>query len=663
MARLALNCCRTCDRVTLMSHRICALIGLCICLSGWGTGANAQATEHLVVPFACQVYASGVRARPSQAQSYAVIGGREAAPFTACASDGSDRCRTMMLHRFDIECDGDRVGWPEFYAAISDVTTGRARFEEERLIVRVRPERSRRFARSRFQPPPSRHAFLVEMPDGFAPVRGTVARFEGVRSEHKKPMQATRDPFSSKPHPPVAQTERAGRVKPKTAIVKPKRLPAPKTTQRNIIAVPKDVKPSLAPARNRPTVTKPKVATNPAARGNVKTAPAPNSTAEKAVSKFKVVKAPPAKPDVLSPPRAKDSAATPSVVPKLLNGSKRTAALEPKPQTAPHSDVKAPNADPPRSIADLLEKRGVEVRERAAASPSEKATSTLAVAPMTTGALPASATPALREPHASPSLANTLAVLGVVASLLLALSFAAYRLLTPKPRSLPVPSPRLTKSEIREIHSLTPRKPNLAPMVQTAGQLSLERSETETSANQVAPKTQAAQKAEPTSAKDKSPEQPSPTLAVPTDTASDFVAPELSNSISLPASDKIDKPQPTLSLEPTSQDAEPTKPEPELPMPKLVAAKIKQPDFDESALLLPRTRQEALTALGIGENTGEDVIERVVAGLRQCWRPDDSNDKAERTRRIQRMQQIETAWRILSGPPNQAGQDDKHPTN
>ena len=98
-------------------------------------------------------------------------------------------------------------------------------------------------------------------------------------------------------------------------------------------------------------------------------------------------------------------------------------------------------------------------------------------------------------------------------------------------------------------------------------------------------------------------------------------------------------------------------------MPELVAAQIKQPDFDESALLLPKTRQEALTALGVGENAGEEVIERVVAGLRQCWRPDESNDKAERERRMQRMQQIETAWRILSKPQGAAPQHAKHQPN
>jgi len=179
------------------------------------------------------------------------------------------------------------------------------------------------------------------------------------------------------------------------------------------------------------------------------------------------------------------------------------------------------------------------------------------------------------------------------------------------------------------------------------------------------PQPQPADEPAPTAAKETSLADPTPSLAVPKDRASDFVPPALIHATSQLPPDNNDKPQPTLSIAPSTptQGPQSTKTEPELPMPKLVAAKIKQPDFDESALLLPKTRQEALTALGVGETAGEDVIERVVAGLRQCWRPDESNDKDERTRRLQRMQQIETAWRILSDQPTKTEQHGKHPAN
>jgi len=466
-----------------MSYRFQALIGLCVCLIGWGAASPAQSTERLIVPFACEVDGSGVRAYPSQAQRFTIIGGREAAPFTACASDQSDRCRTMMLHRFDIECDGQRIGWPEFYAAISDVTTGRARLENDRLIVRVRPGRNRRVARSRFRPPPSRRAFLVEMPDGFAPVRGTVARFQGTRSERqparRPPLKATRDPFTSNPNLPVARVKPARPAKPTAAINKPKPQPkpkpAPKATERNVIAVPKQVARPRAPAHALPTVTKPKVATAPTAKVKTKVPPKPKAPAEKTVSNLKVVTPPPAKPAVSAPNKTLDQASAPSVVPKLLNGAKGVVAVAPKANSAPASNKTNAPAAQPHSIADLLEKRGAELRAQTAKAPSKAGPKAVSGKPLTTGTVSgtvpgtAPAAAVFYPPSTSPSLANTLAVLGVVASLLLALSYAAYRLLTPQKAPVLVAPARLTKSEIRETPSLTPREPDLARMAHVVG--------------------------------------------------------------------------------------------------------------------------------------------------------------------------------------------------
>lgn len=687
-----------------MPHRLVALVGICAWLVGWAASTSATAAEHLVVPFSCHAHAGGVTARPSQPNSYLVVGGRESAPFTACASDGSDRCRTMMLHRFELDCGGTRVGWPEFYAAISNVTTGRAFIEDDRLLVRVPPQRNRRGARSRFRPPPSRRPFLVEMPDGFAPVRGTVARFETQPSRQRTtPMQATRDPFTSpsppRPVAPLVQAPRrapedAPAAKPKTTIAKPQRQPDEKTTKRNIVAVPGEAS-TPKQLSDKPTVTKPTIAkAAPANTGRkaskaITTAARPEALPkQQPKSNLKIVNAPSAKAQPANRPTAPTATkakagsqpknvvtapapkSTPSVIPKMLNGPKQGEAVTADRKAAASDQSKPQTADQPRTIADILQKRGENLRAKieTAAIQNENPLGG------------ASTTTPYRDPPSPPSLANTLAVLGVVAGLLLTFSFAAYRLLTPK--SAPRPQPRLTKSEIRNTPSLAIKEPSLAGMAQTTAratesqpvrpakkQVPVEEATVEPDVKPVshtAPKkTQPDQQSR---ASLKIPEHATTArgqaLATKTaDLAPDVRSLEPAVAIPQPTQDDADKPHPSLSLKPATDGTQTAKREPELPMPKLVADKIKKPDFDESALLLPKTRQEALSALGVGESAGEDVIERVVAGLRQCWRPDDSNDKAERKRRMQRMQQIETAWRILSDSSNATNEHSKHPPN
>ncbi len=648
---------KTRDRVTLMSHRIVMLVGLGAWLFSCGAISSVQATERIIVPFTCNAEHGDVYARPSQPQSYDIIGEREAAPFTACASDDADRCRTMMLHRFDIDCDGRRIGWPEFYTAISDATTGRAFIEDNRLIIRVRPQRTRRTARSRFQPPPSRRTFLVEMPDGFAPVRGAVTRFTGERSARTAPLRATRDPFSSTPPRPVAPLKRTARAQPKADIVKPKKMPAKKTAQRNIIVVPKDEKPSKAP-RDIPTITKPTARAAPKPAPSVKTTGAKQKSRAVAVPKTgtkpNVVKAPPAERIQKAVVKTKDKPQAPTIIPKLLNGPKETPADKTQSRQGPSGQEKAQEAKKPRSIADLLQDRGAKLRADAKTMPTQKPASTK----------PDPKTNALREPAPSPTLANTLAVLGIVAGLLLAFSYAAYRFLTPKPspQLLPPPPSRPAKPRTTNRQLAVAKEPILAGTAQTIVTKAEEKDALKPATVQhltIKTNTKPASETNsppPTLAipKQPAPTLPAPTLDVPENCASSFVTPQLAISAG------AKKTEPTLSLDKTSPSPEPAKPQPELPMPKLIAAKIKQPDFDESALLIPKTRQEALTALGVGESAGEDVIERVVAGLRQCWQPDEANDKAERKRRMQRMQQIETAWRILSQPQTATDQHAKH---
>jgi len=669
MARLQSFFGTTRDRVMFMSNRIVALTGLCAWLISWAVVASANAAEQIIVPFTCEIGGGDIYARPSQPQSYSIIGEREAAPFTACASDGSERCRTMMLHRFDIDCDGQRVGWPEFYTAISDATSGRAFVEGDRLLVRVRPQRTRRAARSRFEPPRSRRSFVVEMPDGFAPLRGTVARFKGGRSARNAPLRATRDPFSTPPpQPPITSNESVARVQPKPAAVKPEKQPTKKTARHTIIEVPQDQPTSNAARNTKPTILTPGVAAAPKPQTKEQLKSKEKSPPAKTPKKLKVVKAPPVQTNAQPlnetetsgetesnvKSESKATAETTAIIPKLLNGPKDT-----NPNKATAAAEKKPD-----SIADLLQTRGAKLRADADTPAFPRATQKK------------SESAASLEPVASPTLANTLAVLGIVAGLMLVFAYAAYHFLTPN-TAPPLTLQRAARAAKKQAAQGAPQgthtlrvkgqEPSLTGMAQPAVKRNEEdKSQTNRRADPSrlnTPHTDPTpDKASPPAPQIEIPKQPEPTRQASAKSSTDFVAPQLSAPSGLNASEPLKKTEPTLPLESAHVPNVSDKREPELPMPSLVADQIKQPDFDESALLLPKTRQEALTALGVAESAGEDVIERVVAGLRQCWRPDESNDKAERKRRLQRMEQIETAWRILSEPQNATREDaENHP--
>jgi hypothetical protein len=79
--------------------------GLALVSAVW----SAQA-EDLVMPFACNAAGGEVQVTPSNETSYRIVGRRDEQPFVACAGSGN-ACETMMIHRFAIACDGQKVPW------------------------------------------------------------------------------------------------------------------------------------------------------------------------------------------------------------------------------------------------------------------------------------------------------------------------------------------------------------------------------------------------------------------------------------------------------------------------------------------------------------------------------------------------------------------------
>lgn len=75
---------------------------------------DVAGAEELVMPYACAADANapnGVRLTPSPPQSYAVTGRRDEQPFVHCPAGAGGDCVTVMVHRFQILCGGEKVAW------------------------------------------------------------------------------------------------------------------------------------------------------------------------------------------------------------------------------------------------------------------------------------------------------------------------------------------------------------------------------------------------------------------------------------------------------------------------------------------------------------------------------------------------------------------------
>jgi DnaJ-domain-containing protein 1 len=67
--------------------------------------------DELVLPYSCAMDKGAPRLAPAEMTTYRIIGPRQDQPFTSCASSAAWTCETMMVHKFTIDCGGQRVLW------------------------------------------------------------------------------------------------------------------------------------------------------------------------------------------------------------------------------------------------------------------------------------------------------------------------------------------------------------------------------------------------------------------------------------------------------------------------------------------------------------------------------------------------------------------------
>ena len=77
---------------------------------------GAQADE-LIMPYACTMSNGAPHIERAQDTVYQIRGPRAQMPFSSCRAETGTDCETMMIHKFIIDCGGERVGWSRVAAA------------------------------------------------------------------------------------------------------------------------------------------------------------------------------------------------------------------------------------------------------------------------------------------------------------------------------------------------------------------------------------------------------------------------------------------------------------------------------------------------------------------------------------------------------------------
>ncbi len=109
-------------------------------LSSVTLSVSAFAEDMLTMPLQCTVQGGRVTLSPLPTErNYKIVGTHENHPFTACAPSAPDVCRTWTVHKFDLACDGGRVGWVNVVAAFLEATPRRAWVEGGRVHFRMGP--------------------------------------------------------------------------------------------------------------------------------------------------------------------------------------------------------------------------------------------------------------------------------------------------------------------------------------------------------------------------------------------------------------------------------------------------------------------------------------------------------------------------------------------
>jgi hypothetical protein len=79
--------------------------------------APSVRADDLIMPYTCEMDRGTPRLMASSATVYHIFGQPDGQTFSVCAPSPSGTCETMMVHKFTIECSGQRVAWSRVAAS------------------------------------------------------------------------------------------------------------------------------------------------------------------------------------------------------------------------------------------------------------------------------------------------------------------------------------------------------------------------------------------------------------------------------------------------------------------------------------------------------------------------------------------------------------------
>lgn len=547
---------------------------------------HSRADELLVMPYSCRMVGGTPVLKPSrEQQGHPVIGRREQRTFRACSPVNPDRCQRWTVHRFDLDCDGQRVPWVEVAAAAAEAVRGDGVFlTGDQIEIEMPPQWSlppgtpcgryregdaerfgsfdrfceERLARAR--------PIMVAMPRGFAPMFGIDGIFVADSSpriaeaappfarERVEPPESMLTPQHEVEPAPEPRFERRGpQDELGASIPAPARKAAPPAPEPRVVEKKKGPqKEAAAPSRARAPEAAP--APVPESRvaekqerqkeaGGPMPAPAPKAgpvpePEPRVVEKQEAPKAgPESKPEPIKPaPSAAGDVAGGGrpIIPQIINGQNPTAA--PPQPSAPESDLAA---------TDTLPKATEDVSVSDPPTPEAHRVETGSLGPLVaSGRLPA-----LDDPT----------VIAVAALGMLSLLTVAFLWRRGRASAVPAIS--------RDIAAVSLEKTAV-------------------------------------------PENSTPTLSA----------------------------LPVVTAPATGRDLEPSLDAPPGP-----------PATLGDAIPRTRAEALSVLGMGIGPDVHEAAIKKMVDGLRASWHPDRARDAADRATRELRLKQINAAWDILAG--------------
>jgi len=140
------------------------LLVICLFLSS----AAGVSADHVVTPKSCTLQTVLPPATHGSIYRYAISGERSTRELKLCLKKDSGVCKTLAIHKFDIDCNGQRVAWSEivkYYAGLSSLSL-KGRIQGKLFVI---SQGSRLFVD--YEPSQSSGGKIrVQLPEGYAPL-------------------------------------------------------------------------------------------------------------------------------------------------------------------------------------------------------------------------------------------------------------------------------------------------------------------------------------------------------------------------------------------------------------------------------------------------------------------------------------------------------------